>query len=198
MLYTHLNLSFLPIFISFLLFCFFFFIVLLFYISSYKALLIFFFIFFFLSFFIYFYFTNELFMYSYLQFFLNSQFFYYFIVSEVFFFGGVFWSLFWIIFSYDSCFFLSLSLISPFGLALFNTFLLLASSSFGCLFHVNYLNNIHDINLIFCILLGLLFLFNQFIEFNFCFYTISDFSFCSIFFLEQVFMVFMFLWVWFF
>ena len=121
-------------------------------------------------------------MYSYLQFFLNSQFFYYFIVSEVFFFGGVFWSLFWIIFSYDSCFFLSLSLISPFGLALFNTFLLLASSSFGCLFHVNYLNNIHDINLIFCILLGLLFLFNQFIEFNFCFYTISDFSFCSIFF----------------
>lgn len=56
------------------------------------------------------------------------------------------------------------------------------SSTFGILHHLNFLNFFKDINLIICIFLGLFFLINQYLEFNFCFYTISDYAFCSIFF----------------
>ena len=108
--------------------------------------------------------------------------FYLFRCFRSFFFFGIFWSLFWIMFSYESCFLLNLHNIFPFGLALFNTFLLLSSSTFAILFHVNVLNYISDYNLILCIGLGLFFLLNQIIEFNVCFFTISDFTFCSIFF----------------
>ena len=181
MIYTHLNLSFLPIFISFFLFLLFFFLGLLFEIFVTFFIKIFFLLFLLMLFFLYFY-SDSLLEFSYIQFYLNSQFFIYFVVSEVFFFIGVFWGLFWIIFSYDSCFLLSISLINPFGLALFNTFLLLLSSTFGILHHLNYLNFFKDLNLLVCILLGLFFLINQYLEFNFCFYTISDYSFCSIFF----------------
>ena len=128
------------------------------------------------------YYTFTLNSFSGIQFFLNAQFFIYFVVSEVFFFFGIFWSLFWVIFSYDSCFLLALNVIFPFGLALFNTFLLLLSSTFAVLYHINILNNVLDNNLLFCIFCGLFFIINQYIEFNVCFYTISDFSFCSIFF----------------
>lgn len=128
------------------------------------------------------YYTFTLSSFSGIQFFLNAQFFIYFVVSEVFFFFGIFWSLFWVIFSYDSCFLLALNVIFPFGLALFNTFLLLLSSTFAVLYHINILNNVLDNNLLFCIFCGLFFIINQYIEFNVCFYTISDFSFCSIFF----------------
>ena len=128
------------------------------------------------------YYSFTLNSFSGIQFFLNAQFFIYFVVSEVFFFFGIFWSLFWVIFSYDSCFLLSLNVIFPFGLALFNTFLLLLSSTFAILYHINILNGLLDNNLLWCIFCGLFFLINQYIEFNVCFYTISDFSFCSIFF----------------
>lgn len=128
------------------------------------------------------YYSLTLSEYTFIQFFLNSQFFIYFVVSEVFFFFGIFWSLFWIMFSYDSCFLLDMYNIFPFGLALFNTFLLLSSSTFAILYHLNYLNYKLDFNLIICIFLGLFFLINQVIEFNVCFFTISNFSFCSIFF----------------
>ena len=128
------------------------------------------------------YYSLSLSEYTFIQFFLNSQFFIYFVVSEVFFFFGIFWSLFWIMFCYDSCFLLYIYNIFPFGLALFNTFLLLSSSTFAILYHLNYLNYKLDFNLIICIFLGLFFLINQIIEFNVCFFTISNFSFCSIFF----------------
>ena len=94
-------------------------------------------------------------------------------------------------------FLLALPIIYPFGLALFNTFLLLLSSSFAVIYHLNYLNFISEKNLYFCIFCGLFFLINQIFEFFSCFFSISDFSFCSIFFLVQVFMVFMFLLVYF-
>ena len=73
--------------------------------------------------------------------------------------------------------------INPWGLALFNTFLLLLSSTYGVLFHVNFLNGVNDKNLIFCILMGTFFIINQYLEFSVCPYSISDFSYCSIFFL---------------
>ena len=182
MLYTHLNLWILPIFIWFLFFllfnylCYFF--------SAFWALWVFilFLIIFYMLYFTHSY-SSTLTEFWFIQFFCNSQFFIYFIVSEVFFFFGIFWSLFWVIFSYDSCFILSLSLINPFGLALFNTFLLLTSSTFGVLFHLNYLNFKYDLNLLLCIIFGVFFILNQYIEFRICFYTISDFSFCSVFFL---------------
>ena len=138
----------------------------------------------FASFVLYFFYlyNNEIMGFSLFQFFFNSQFFIYFVVSEVFFFFGVFWSLFWIIFSYESCFLMSLPIIYPFGLALFNTFLLLLSSSFAVVYHLNYLNFNSDLNLYFCIICGLFFLINQIFEFFCCFFSISDFSFCSIFF----------------
>lgn len=101
---------------------------------------------------------------------------------KFFFFFGVFWSLFWIIFSYESCFLLSLPIIYPFGLALFNTFLLLLSSAYAVVYHLNYLNFIFEYSLYFCIFCGLFFLINQIFEFFCCFFSISDFSFCSIFF----------------
>lgn len=143
---------------------------------------VFFFILFLAMLYFLYYYTYTLNLFTIIQFFLNSQFFIYFVVSEVFFFFGIFWSLFWIMFSYESCFLLNLHNIFPFGLALFNTFLLLSSSTFAILFHVNVLNYIGDYNLILCIGLGLFFLLNQIIEFNVCFFTISDFTFCSIFF----------------
>ena len=64
-------------------------------------------------------------------------------------------------------------IINPFGLALFNTFLLLLSSTFGILHHLKYLNYLVDYNLYLSIFLGIFFLFNQFLEFKFCFYNIS-------------------------
>ena len=148
---------------------------------SVYSLIYFFILFIILCYFLFVY-TEELKLYSLIQFFLNSQFFIYFVVSEVFFFFGIFWSLFWLIFSYDSCFLLNIFNIYPFGLALFNTFLLLSSSTLAILFHLNYLNYKSDKNLIFCIFLGLLFLLNQIIEFKICFFTISNWAFCSIFF----------------
>lgn len=144
--------------------------------------IVFFFILFFILCYFLFIYTEELKFYSFIQFFLNSQFFIYFVLSEVFFFFGIFWSLFWLIFSYDSCFLLNIFNIYPFGLALFNTFLLLSSSTLAILFHLNYLNYKLDKNLLFCIILGLFFLLNQIIEFNLCFFTISNWAFCSIFF----------------
>lgn len=147
-----------------------------------KYSVVFFFVLFFILAYFLFYYTEELKFYSFIQFFLNSQFFIYFVVSEVFFFFGIFWSLFWLIFSYDSCFLLNIHNIYPFGLALFNTFLLLSSSTLAILFHLNYLNYYSDLNLVICILFGLFFLINQIIEFNLCFFTISNWAFCSIFF----------------
>lgn len=180
-MYTHLKLNFLPLIISIVLFLFFFNLCMLFQNNSIYSILIFFILFFILCYFLYIY-TEELSLYSFIQFFLNSQFFIYFVVSEVFFFFGIFWSLFWLIFSYDSCFLLNIYNIYPFGLALFNTFLLLSSSTLAILFHLNYLSYRLDKNLYFCILLGLFFLLNQIIEFNLCFFTISNWAFCSIFF----------------
>lgn len=182
MLYTHLSLSFLPIFISFCFAFFFLFLTLffVFHISPYFFIFFLFF-FFFCMFFTFFYYLsiNE---FSFIQFFLNSQFFIFFVVSEVFFFIGVFWSLFWIIFSYDSSFILAINLISPFGLALFNTFLLLLSSAYAVVFHINHLNHIFDYSLVWCFLFGFFFIVNQYIEFYVCSFTISSYSFCSIFF----------------
>lgn len=182
MFLTHLNLSFFPIIISLFLFLFFFFMIVFFQYSFHYYLIFFILFVSFCFIFFYIYGVSEINHYSFLQFFFNSQFFIFFVLSEVFFFIGVFWSLFWIIFSYDSCFILAISLIYPFGLALFNTFLLLLSSSFAVIYHLNYLNFVLDLSLIFCILCGLFFLINQVIEFFLCFYTIADYSFCSIFF----------------
>ena len=179
---THLNLSFLPIFIWFIFFLVFNFLCYMF--SSFTLYWVIFIligaIFMFFFSFIY---TSENFNYSFLQFFGNSQFFIYFVVSEVFFFAGIFWGLFWIIFSYDSCLMVSILVINPWGLALFNTFLLLLSSTYGVLFHIKFLNWSNDISLLLCILMGLFFIFNQYLEFSVCLYSISDFSYCSIFFL---------------
>ena len=133
-------------------------------------------------FFYIFYYNSTLTLFSIIQFHLNAQFFIYFVVSEVFFFFGIFWVLFWFVFSYDSCYLLKLMIINPFGLALFNTFLLLLSSTFGILHHLKYLNYLVDYNLYLSIFLGIFFLFNQFLEFKFCFYNISVWSFGSIFF----------------
>ena len=180
-LYTHLSLNYLPLLISFVMFCFFLYLCFLFMYLKKFIFVIFFFLLFTLLYFLYYY-TFTLSEFTLVQFFLNSQFFIYFVVSEVFFFSGIFWSLFWIIFSYDSCFLLNMFNIFPFGLALFNTFLLLSSSTFAILYHLNYLNFVLDKNLLICIFLGLFFLINQIIEFNVCFFTISNFSFCSIFF----------------
>ena len=131
---------------------------------------------------------SELLNYSSIQFFLNQQFFYYFVVSEVFFFFGVLWALFWYLFCYEtsSIFFTMDMYIDPFGLALFNTFLLLASSSFCVSFHIMYsVEGLLDLTyLVLTILLGFWFLVNQFIEFRLCPYTISMISFTSIFFLS--------------
>ena len=178
---SHLSFSFFPFMISLFFFFFFFFLCLMF-----KLMIHYYFIFFilfasFILFFFYLY-AEEVSSFSFFQFYFNSQFFIYFVLSEVFFFFGVFWSLFWIIFSYESCFLLALPIIYPFGLALFNTFLLLLSSSFAVIYHLNYLNFISEKNLYFCIFCGLFFLINQIFEFFSCFFTISDFSFCSIFF----------------
>lgn len=162
-------------------FLFFFNLCMLFLKHSTYSIIFFLFLFLILCYFLFSY-TEELKFYSFIQFFLNSQFFIYFVVSEVFFFFGIFWSLFWLIFSYDSCFLLNIFNIYPFGLALFNTFLLLSSSTLAILFHLNYLNYKSDKNLYFCIILGLFFLLNQVIEFNLCFFTISNWAFCSIFF----------------
>ena len=180
-LYTHLKLNFLPILISLVMFLFFFNLCMLFLNHTKFSLLLFIILFFILAYFL-FYYTDELKFYSYTQFFLNSQFFIYFVVSEVFFFFGIFWSLFWVMFSYDSVSLSNMHNIYPFGLALFNTFLLLSSSALAVLFHLDYLNYYSDSNLYFCILLGLFFLINQIIEFNVCFFRISDWAFCSIFF----------------
>jgi cytochrome c oxidase subunit 3 len=171
----------LPLLLSFIMFCFFLYLS---YMFQYQILfcVVFFFLLFLSMLYFLYYYTFTLNLFTIIQFFLNSQFFIYFVVSEVFFFFGIFWSLFWIMFSYESCFLLNLHNIFPFGLALFNTFLLLSSSTFAILFHVNVLNYISDYNLIICIVLGLFFLLNQIIEFNVCFFTISDFTFCSIFF----------------
>lgn len=120
--------------------------------------------------------------YSAYQYFLNNQFFIYFVVSEVFFFFGILWSLFWYIFSYENSFIMFNMFLNPFGLALFNTFLLLASSSFCIIFHVTYINYyLTYSNLLLTIALGAFFLANQMLEFYLCPYTISWFSFCSIF-----------------
>lgn len=162
-------------------FLFFFNLCMLFSNNSIFSITFFFILFFILCYFLFIY-IEELKLYSFIQFFLNSQFFIYFVVSEVFFFFGIFWSLFWLIFSYDSCFIINIFNIYPFGLALFNTFLLLSSSTLAILFHLNYLNYKSDKNLIFCIFLGLFFLLNQVIEFKLCFFTISNWAFCSIFF----------------
>lgn len=182
MLYTHLNLSILPIFIWILFFflfnflCYFFWFYWFFWVFMVLIIVLY------MLFFTHSY-SSSLTGYSFIQFFCNSQFFIYFVVWEVFFFFGIFWSLFWVIFSYDSCFILSLNLINPFGLALLNTFLLLSSSTFGVLFHLNYLNFKYDNNLFLCIIFGFFFIVNQYLEFNLCFYTIWDYAFCSVFFL---------------
>lgn len=120
--------------------------------------------------------------FSSIQFYLNSQFFIYFIVSEVFFFFGVFWSLFWIFFSYNLFLVSNFPVIYPFGLALFNTFLLLLSSVFAICYHINFLNSLFSYDLFICFFLGFFFIFNQYMEFTFSYFTISDFSLGSIFF----------------
>lgn len=145
---------------------------------QYNILFFFIFNFMLFSFFLYWR-VKILFFYSI---FLKFSIFYLFRCFWSFFFFGIFWSLFWLIFSYDSCFLLNIFNIYPFGLALFNTFLLLSSSTLAILFHLNYLNYKIDKNLYFCITLGLFFLLNQIIEFNLCFFTISNWAFCSIFF----------------
>ena len=154
MLYTHLSLSFLPIFISFC-FAFFFLFLTLFFVFHVSP---YFFVFFLFFFFFCMFFT----------------FFFYLSIIE--------FSLFLIIFSYDSSFILAINLISPFGLALFNTFLLLLSSAYAVVFHVNHLNHIFDYSLIWCFIFGFFFIVNQYIEFYVCSFTISSYSFCSIFF----------------
>nr|AWK60592.1 cytochrome c oxidase subunit III [Beroe forskalii] len=178
---THLNSSFFPFLISLFFFLFFLYLCLMFKFFFHYH---FYFFLIFASFVLYFFFlySKEINSFSLFQFYFNSQFFIYFVLSEVFFFFGVFWSLFWIIFSYESCFLLSLPIIYPFGLALFNTFLLLLSSAYAVVYHLNYLNYINEYSLYFCIFCGLFFLINQVIEFFCCFFSISDFSFCSIFF----------------
>lgn len=181
MLYTHLSLNFLPITISF--FFAFFFVTLTIFFFYHITLFWPFFIFFAIScgFFTFFYlFTLKEF--SVIQFYLNSQFFIFFVLSEVFFFVGVFWGLFWIIFSYDTSIIFAVQFIYPFGLALLNTFLLLLSSCFAVLFHVRHLNHIYCNSLIWCFFFGFLFLINQAIEFYNCPFTISTFSFTSVFF----------------
>lgn len=134
----------------------------------------------FYTFFIFMLMKSLLFLFSNFILILNFSFILFY--PKFFFFFGVFWSLFWIIFSYESCFLLSLPIIYPFGLALFNTFLLLLSSAYAVVYHLNYLNFIFEYSLYFCIFCGLFFLINQIFEFFCCFFSISDFSFCSIFF----------------
>lgn len=182
MLYTHLSLSFLPIYIWCVFFFLFSFLCYFFWFYWFFWVVVFISLGLILLFFLFTY-KDTISIFSLNQFFWNSQFFIYFVVWEVFFFFGIFWSLFWISFSYDWIYLLYLHLINPFGLALFNTFLLLTSSTYGVLFHLNFINNKNDYNLQFCIILGLFFLINQFIEFNLCLFSISDFAFCWIFFL---------------
>lgn len=181
MLYTHLNYNFLPILISFF-FSFFFATLCIFFFYHISYFLPFFLCFLIGNGFFLFYYYHTLLEFSFVQFFLNSQFFIFFVVSEVFFFVGVFWGLFWVIFSYDSTFILAITLISPFGLALFNTFLLLVSSSYAVIFHVNHLNLVKDSSLIWCFVFGFFFIINQVIEFYYCSFTISSFSLTSVFF----------------
>ena len=120
--------------------------------------------------------------FSLVQIFLNCQFFIFFVLSEVFFFVGVFWGLFWVIFSYDSSIILALSLITPFGLALLNTLLLLLSSAFAVVFHIAHLNYYEETSLLWCFFFGFLFIINQYIEFFNASFTISTFAFTSVFF----------------
>jgi len=182
MLFTHLSLSFLPLFISFLFSFFFIFITFFFFFNNTSLYFYFFIGFFFFCLYFFFQYSLNLKDFSFFQLFFNCQFFIFFIVSEVFFFIGVFWALFWIIYSYDSAFILSITFISPFGLALFNTLLLLLSSSYAVLFHIQHLNFFSNLSLIWCFFFGLIFLVNQYIEFFLCNFSISSFSFCSVFF----------------
>jgi len=85
-------------------------------------------------------------------------------------------------FNFNTTFLISFPLVYPFGLALFNTLLLLTSSAFAVLFHLEYLSFSFNNSLYICFFFGFFFFINQAIEFSVSFFCISDFCLGSIFF----------------
>nr|CUS25261.1 cytochrome c oxidase subunit III [Coeloplana loyai] len=186
---THIAPSFYPFYISIFLSLFFLFLVYSIYFKS-SIVFLFFSLFFLFSLVFFFLFYKEVKDFSILQFFFNSQYFYFFVFSEFCFFFGVFWTVFWGIYSFD--YFNSnyltynqgINLIYPYGLPLLNTLLLLTSACFATIYHELFFCYKEDYSLIICFIFGVLFILIQFYEFNSASFTIGYSNFGSSFFLS--------------
>lgn len=187
MLYTHLNLSLLPFLISLFMFFIFTSLICMFVSGVYSNVFIFILVVFLLLLYFIYNYNSEFLNYSLFQYFLNHQFFIFFVVSEVFFFVGIFWVIIWFNYSVSvsSISIFSVYVIYPFGLAFFNTMLLLISSSFCLLFHIYYSHLYMNVPfyLLFTLIPGFVFLCLQIFEFYVFPYSISCSAYLSVFFL---------------